>query len=134
MLGIGDGVAKPDIYFLYLGDKVQCTSYQHIKTKQTMIGVENFEEGPTGNCPSQNCPKEGNSEVGNSTLTYAKLIYLQLCDFLKCYFSTVFSYCLLEQMQSHISCMSSIFLNVSLHMSSRIACLNRCKVTIVACV
>ena len=99
-----------------------------------MIGVENFEEGPTANCPPQNCPIEGNSEVGNSTLTYAKLIYLQLCDFLKCYFSTVFSYCLLEQMQSHISCMSSIFLNVSFHMSSRIACLNRCKVTIVACV
>ena len=44
MLGIGDGVVKPDIYFLYLGDKVLCTSYQHIKTKQTMIGVENFEE------------------------------------------------------------------------------------------
>ena len=82
MLGIGDGVAKPDIYFLYLGDKVQCTSYQHIKTKQTMIGAENFEERPTKKCHPQNCPLEGISEVSNSALTHAKLIDLQLCDFL----------------------------------------------------
>ena len=73
MLGIGDGVAKSDIYFLYLGYKVECTSYLHIKTKQTMIGVENFEEGPTGNCPPQNCPIEGNSEVGNSEFVFFKI-------------------------------------------------------------
>ena len=80
MLGIGDGVAKPDIYFLYLGDTVQCTSYQHIKTKQTMIEVDSFEEGPTQNCPPQNCLLEGISEVVNPALTHAKLIYLQLRD------------------------------------------------------
>ena len=27
---IKDGVAKPDIYFLYKVDKVQCTSYQQM--------------------------------------------------------------------------------------------------------
>ena len=27
---IEDGVAKPDIYFLYKVDKVQCTSYQQM--------------------------------------------------------------------------------------------------------
>ena len=85
MLEIRRGcVAKPDIYFLYLDNKVQCTSYQYIPTKQTMIGVENFEERPTQNCPPKNCPLEGISEVGNSALTHAKLIYLQVCDFLKC--------------------------------------------------
>ena len=36
-------------------------------------------------------------------------------------------------MQSHISCMCVIFLNVSFHVYSQVACLNRCKVTIVAC-
>ena len=35
-------------------------------------------------------------------------------------------------MQSHISCMCVIFPNVSYHVSSQIACLNRCKVTRVA--
>ena len=79
---VEDGVAGPDIYFLYLGDKVLCMSFQHIKTKQTIIGVENFEEGPTQNCPPQNCSLRGISEVGNSALTHAKLIDLQLCDFL----------------------------------------------------
>ena len=33
--------------------------------------------------------------------------------------------------QCHISCMCVIFLNVYFHMCSQIACLNRCKVTIV---
>ena len=41
---VEEGVARPDIYFLYLGDKVQCMSLQQTKTKQTIIGVENFEE------------------------------------------------------------------------------------------
>ena len=48
------------------------------------------------------------------------------------WFSNVFSNCPIEQMQSHISCMCVIFSNVSFHMSSQIACLNRCKVTRVA--
>ena len=49
------------------------------------------------------------------------------------WFSNVFSNRLVEQMQSHISCKCVIFSNVSFHVSSQIACLNRCKVTIVAC-
>ena len=40
--------------------------------------------------------------------------------------------CLLEQMQSHNSCMRATFWNVSYHMSPQIACLNRYKVTLVA--
>ena len=56
-----------------------------------------------------------------------------MCDFLKCQFSHVSSNRLLEQMQIHISCMCVIFSNVSFHMCSQIAFLNRCKVTIVAC-
>ena len=47
------------------------------------------------------------------------------------WFSNVFSNRLLEQMQSHNSCMCVIFSNGSFHMSSQIAYLNRCKVTIV---
>ena len=47
--------------------------------------------------------------------------------------SNFFSNFLLEQMKSHNSCMCVIFLNVSFHVYSQIACLNRCKVTIVAC-
>ena len=35
-------------------------------------------------------------------------------------------------MQSHNTCMCVVFSNVSFHMSSQIACLNRCKVTRVA--
>ena len=50
------------------------------------------------------------------------------------WFSNVFSNRLIEHMQSHISCMCVIFSNVSFHVSSQIACLNKCKVTIVACV
>ena len=53
-------------------------------------------------------------------------------DFLKYQFSHVFSNRLLQQMKSHISCICEIFPNVTLHISSQIACLNRCKVTIVA--
>ena len=48
------------------------------------------------------------------------------------WFSNVFSNRLIEQMQSHISCMCVVFSNVSFHMSSQIAWLNRCKVTRVA--
>ena len=56
------------------------------------------------------------------------------------WFSKVFSNCLIEQMQSHISCMCVIFSSMSFHMSSQIdlqtssqiAWLNRCKVKIVA--
>ena len=47
------------------------------------------------------------------------------------WFSNVFWNCLFEQMQSHISCMCLIFSNVSFHVSSKIAYLNKCKVTIV---
>ena len=38
----------------------------------------------------------------------------------------------IEQMQSHISCMCVVFSNVSFHVSSQNACLNRCKLTRVA--
>ena len=47
-------------------------------------------------------------------------------------FLNVFSSRLFQQMQSHNSCMCVIFSNGSFHMSSQIAYLNRCKVTIVA--
>ena len=48
------------------------------------------------------------------------------------WFSNVFSHRLIEQMQSHISCMCVVFSNVSFHVSFQIACLNRCKGTIAA--
>ena len=44
---------------------------------------------------------------------------------------TIFKH-LIEQMQSNIRCMCVVFSNVSFHMSSQNACLNRCKVTIAA--
>ena len=49
------------------------------------------------------------------------------------WFSNVFSKCLLNQMQSHISCMCVIFPNVSFHVSSQIAFLNICKLTLIVC-
>ena len=49
------------------------------------------------------------------------------------WFSNVFSNCLLDQMQSHISCMCVIFPNVSFHVSSQIAFLNICKLTLIVC-
>ena len=47
-------------------------------------------------------------------------------------FQLWFSNRLFEQMQSHISCMWAIFWNVCFHMFPHIACLKRCKVTLVA--
>ena len=55
-----------------------------------------------------------------------------MCEISPLLFSNVSSNRLIEQMQSHISCMCVVFSNVSFHISSQIACLNRCKVTIVA--
>ena len=62
---------------------------------------------------------------------YEKSQELQICEMIK-WFSNVFSNRLIEQMQSHNSCMCVIFSNVSFHVCSQIACLNRCKLTIVA--
>ena len=49
------------------------------------------------------------------------------------WFLNAFSNCLFEDMQSHISCICVIFSEVCFHMCSQ-TCLNRCKVTFVACV
>ena len=62
----------------------------------------------------------------------AKSQELQMCEISPLLFSNVFSNRLIEQMQSHISCMCVIFSNVSFQVSSKIAYLNRCKVTRVA--
>ena len=63
-------------------------------------------------------------------VTDAKAKWLQMCEISPIWFSNR----LLEQMQSHISCMWAIFWNVSFHTSPQIAYLNRCKFTLVACV
>ena len=57
-----------------------------------------------------------------------------MCEISPLLFWNVFSNRLLEQMQSHISCMCVIFSNVRLHKSSHIACFKGCKVTFVTCV
>ena len=62
----------------------------------------------------------------------AKSQELQMCKNSPLLFSSVFSNRLIEQMQSHISCMCVVFSNVSFHVSFQITCLNRCKVTRVA--
>ena len=49
------------------------------------------------------------------------------------WFSNVFSNRLLEQMQSHKSCICAKFLHYYFQTSSQIALFNRCKVTLVAC-
>ena len=63
--------------------------------------------------------------------TYAKSQLLQMCKISPLWFSDAFSTCLLEQMQSHIICMFVIFSRVSIQMCSQIACLSKCKITIV---
>ena len=64
--------------------------------------------------------------------TDAKSQVLQMCKISPLLFSNVFSNRLIEQIQSHISWRCVVFSNVSFHVSSQIACLNRCKVTTVA--
>ena len=48
-----------------------------------------------------------------------------MCEISPLWFLNAFSNCLFEDMQSHITCMCGIYPNVILHMSSKIACLNK---------
>ena len=55
-----------------------------------------------------------------------------MCEISPSWFLNTLSNCLIEDMQSHISCICVIFSDVCFHMCSQIACLNRCKGKIVA--
>ena len=56
-----------------------------------------------------------------------------MCEISPLWSLNTLSNCLIEDMQSHISCICVIFSEVCFHMCSQ-TCLNRCKVTFVACV
>ena len=95
---IEDGVAKPDIYFLYKVDKVQCTSYQqmiriiYLQKLNAQIDIIYI---PSKKNYSHECSFRHFLEGSQSTITYL--------NFPKCYIAYVLSNHLLEKMQSHIS-------------------------------
>ena len=78
------------------------------------------------------CAKFLHYDFQIACLNRCKVTLVAYAIFLKCFFSHVSSNRLIEDMQSHISCICVIFSDVCFHRCSQIACLNRCKGKIVA--
>ena len=109
-------------------------SYQHIKTKLTVIGVEIL--------------KKTNSELPTSELSsrghfWCRQFRINTCK-VNLFAVVRFSFMFFFQMSSHIAFLNMnickltliacLFPNVSFHRSSQIGCLSRWNATLIACV